>query len=85
MIPQYLSQFVPIASGSSTFGTASTQTVTTQDSSDTFVYDIGELKYGDGTGANTFTTIQVYNGSAWVFVDADGKWAQGFYTWNSGT
>ena len=85
MNPQYLSQFVPIASGSSTFGTASTQTVTTQDSSDTFVYDIGELKYGDGTGANTFTTIQVYNGSAWVFVDADGKWAQGIYTWNSGT
>ena len=83
--PQYLSQFVPIASGSSTFGTASTETVTTQDSSDTYVYKIGELKYGDGTGANTFTTIQVYDGSGWVFVDSDGKWAQGIYAWNAGT
>ena len=83
--PQYISQFVPIASGSSTFGTASTRTVTTQDSTDTYVYDIGELKYGDGTGANTTTTIQVYDGSAWVFVDPDGKWAQGIYVWNGGT
>ena len=83
--PQYISQFVPIASGSSTFGTASTQTITTQDSTDTYVYDIGELKYGDGTGANTTTTIQVYDGSAWVFVDPDGKWAQGIYVWNGGT
>ena len=83
--PQYISQFVPIASGSSTFGTASTETITTQDSSDTFVYNIGELKFGDGTGANTFTTIQVYNGSSWVFVDEAGKWAQGIYAWNSGT
>jgi len=83
--PQYISQFVPIASGSSTFGTASTETITTQDSSDTFVYNIGELKFGDGTGANTFTTIQVYNGSSWVYVDEAGKWAQGIYAWNSGT
>jgi len=83
--PQYLSQFVPIGSGSSTFGTASSETVTTQDSSDTFVYNIGELNFGDGTGANTFTTIQVYNGSSWVFVDEGGKWAQGIYSWNSGT
>jgi hypothetical protein len=85
MSPQYISQFVPIASGSSTFGTASTETVTTQDSSDTFVYNIGELNFGDGTGANTFTTIQVYNGSSWVFVNENGKWAQGIYAWNSGT
>lgn len=85
MSPQYISQFVPIISGSSNFGTASTETVTTQDSSDTFVYNIGELKFGDGTGANTFTTIQVYNGSSWVFVDEAGKWAQGIYAWNSGT
>ncbi len=83
--PQWISQFVPIASGSSTFGTASTETITTQDSTDTYVYKIGELKYGDGTGANTFTTIQVYDGSDWVFVDPDGKWAQGIYVWNGGT
>ena len=83
--PQWISQFVPIASGSSTFGTASTETVTTQDSTDTYVYEIGELKFGDGTGANTFTTIQVYDGSDWVFVDVDGKWAQGIYSWNAGT
>lgn len=83
--PQYISQFIPISSGSSTFGTASTQTITTQDSTDTYVYDIGELKYGDGTGANTKTTIQVYDGSAWVFVDPAGKWAQGIYVWNGGT
>ena len=83
--PQWISQFVPIASGSSTFGTASTETVTTQDSSDTYVYKIGELKYGDGTGTNTFTTIQVYDGSGWVFVDEDGKWAQGIYAWNAAT
>ena len=85
LTPQYVSQFVPIASGSSTFGTASTETQTTQDSKDTYVYDIGELNFGDGTGANTFTTIQVYTGSAWVFVDEDGKWAQGIYAWNAGT
>ena len=85
LTPQYLSQFVPISAGSSTFGTASTETITTQDSSDTYVYKIGELKYGDGTGANTFTTIQVYNGSGWVFVDPAGKWAQGIYAWNAGT
>ena len=83
--PQYISQFTPISSGSSTFGTASTETITTQDSTDTYVYKIGELKYGDGTGANTFTTIQVYTGSAWVFVDPAGKWAQGVYVWNGGT
>ena len=83
--PQYISQFVPISSGSSTFGTASTETITTQDSTDTYVYKIGELKYGDGTGANTFTTIQVYDGSGWVFVDPVGKWAQGIYAWNAGT
>ena len=83
--PQYLSQFVPISSGSSTFGTASTETVTTQDSSDTYVYKIGELNFGDGTGANTFTTIQVYDGADWVFVDPLGKWAQGIYVWNAGT
>jgi len=83
--PQYISQFIPISSGSSTFGIASTQTITTQDSTDTYVYDIGELKYGDGTGANTKTTIQVYDGSAWVFVDPAGKWAQGIYVWNGGT
>ena len=81
--PQYLSQFVPIASGSSTFGTASTQIETTQDSTDTYVYDIGELKYGDGTGANTNTTVQVWDGSAWIFVDSAGKWAQGIYAWNA--
>ncbi|MBP93394.1 MAG: hypothetical protein CMC55_04675 [Flavobacteriaceae bacterium] len=85
LTPQYVSQFVPIASGSSTFGTASTETQTTQASKDTYVYEIGELNFGDGTGANTFTTIQVYTGSAWVFVDEDGKWAQGIYAWNAGT
>ena len=85
LTPQYISQFVPISAGSSTFGTASTETITTQDSSDTYVYKIGELKYGDGTGANTFTTIQVYDGSGWVFVDEAGKWAQGIYAWNAGT
>ena len=83
--PQFMSRFIPIASGGSTFGTASTETVTTQDSSDTFVYKIGELNFGDGTGANTFTTIQVYDGANWNFVDADGKWAQGIYVWNAGT
>mgnify|MGYP003132697437 CR=1 FL=1 len=83
--PQYLSQFVPIASGSSTFGTASVETQTTQDSTDTYVYDIGELKWGDGTGANTFTTIQVWDGANWIFVNSTGKWAQGIYVWNAGT
>ena len=82
--PQYLSQFTPIGS-SGTFGTASSETVTTQDSSDTYVYDIGTLKFGDGTGANTFTTIQIYDGANWIFVDPSGKWAQGIYVWNGGT
>ncbi len=83
--PQYLSQFVPIASGSSTFGTASTEIQTTQDSTDTYVYDIGELKFGDGTGANTNTTVQVWDGADWIFVNPAGKWAQGIYAWNAGT
>ncbi len=86
LTPQYLSEFTPIASGSSTFGTASSSTELTQsNNTDSYVYDIGELKYGDGTGANTFSTIQIYTGSAWIFVDSDGKWAQGIYVWNGGT
>ena len=83
--PPYISQFVPIASGSLNFGTASVETHTAQDSTDTYVYQIGELKWGDGTGANSKTTIQVYDGSDWVFVSSLGKWAQGIYAWNAGT
>tara|TARA_R110002020_G_scaffold28401_6_gene90645 strand:- start:3231 stop:5636 length:2406 start_codon:yes stop_codon:yes gene_type:complete len=82
---QYISQFCPIATGSTDFGTASVETQTTQDSTDTYIYKIGDLKFGDGSGANTFSTIQVWDGSDWVFVNATGKWAQGIYVWNAGT
>ena len=80
--PVLISQFVPVASAAAQFGIASNQTQISQAGNNTFVYDIGEVIYGDGTGANTTSTIQVYNGTSWVFVNPDGKWAQSIYTWN---
>ena len=80
--PPFLSQFVPIASGTTEFGINTQSVQVEQDSSDTFVYKIPDVRFGDGTGANTFTTIQVYNGAAWVFVNENGKWAQGSYSWS---
>ena len=79
--PTFQSQFVPVATGASDFGAASASTQVQQATNDSYIYDIGEIKWGDGTGANTFSTIKVYDGSNWVFVDSQGKWAQLTYTW----
>ena len=38
--------------------------------------------FGDGSGADTNSTFQVYDGSDWVYVSPFGKWAKGIYTWN---
>jgi len=80
--PILISQFVPVASSAAQFGTASNQTEFEQAGNNTFVYDIGEVIYGDGTGANTTSTLKVFDGSSFVFVNPDGKWAENVYTWN---
>ena len=79
--PPFKSIFIPVVQDATDYGTYGTILETQQDSSDNYLYDIGEVFWGDGTGANTFSTIQVYNGSAWVYVSSLGKWAQGSYTW----
>ena len=79
---QEFSIFKPVTTGEINFGTEDEQIEVTQDSSDTFVYNIGKTIWGDGSGSNTSTTIQVLDGSGdWVFVDEAGKWAKGVYTW----
>ena len=83
--PPFKSEFKPVMSGATDFGIDGKELQVTQDTRDTFVYDVGMISFGDGTGANTFSSIKVYNGSNWIFTNANGKWAVGVYSWNSGT
>ena len=76
----YLGTFIPVNSNVS-FGTNTVSLEVKQTGNDSFTYDIGTSIWGDGSGANTMSTIQVYNGADWVFVNAAGKWAKGVYTW----
>ena len=82
LTPPFESFFTPISSGAISFGTAEKKMEVTQDTSDSYIYDIGDIKFGDGTGSNTYTTIQVLDSSGdWIFVNYNGKWAKGVYTW----
>lgn len=81
----FLSRFVPVMVNSQTNATSAQQIQVNQDSSDTFTYEAGEIYFADGSGANSTATIQVWNGSAWVFVDALGKWGLAEHTYDTGT
>lgn len=76
----YEGLFIPVNSNT-TFGISTVILEVTQDGNDTYNYDIGTIVWGDGSGQNTKSTIQVYDGSDWVFVNNSGKWAKGVYTW----
>ena len=79
------SMFVPVKSGGISFGTTAQEVQLEQDGNDKFEYNVGVIAFGDGSGADTNSTFQVYDGSDWVYVDPLGKWAKGIYIWNSGT
>ena len=76
----YFGQFTPVKSDG-TFGIAQSSVQVSQAGNDSYLYDIGETVWGDGSGSNSKSTIKVYDGSDWVFVNAAGKWAKGVYTW----
>ena len=80
--PPLEGMFLGVKTGQVGFGDESISQETTQAGTDNFIYDIGEVKYGDGAGANTTSTIQVKDGSGnWVYCNSTGKWAKGVYTW----
>ena len=76
------SLFVPVQTGGITFGNTGQEIEVEQSGNDAFEYDVGTIAFGDGSGADTNSTFQVYDGSDWVYVDPLGKWAKGIYTWN---
>ena len=75
----YLGMFAPIMDDE--FGIQTQMIEVEQAGNETFGYDIGKVVWGDGSGQNTVSTIQVYDGADWVFVDSNGVWAKGVYTW----
>ena len=79
----FLSRFVPVMVNAQTNATSAQQIQVNQDSSDTFTYEAGEIYFADGSGANSTATIQVWNGSSWVFVDALGKWGLAEHTYDT--
>lgn len=81
----FKSLFVPVKTGGITFGNSSQEIEVQQSGNNKFEYNVGILDFGDGSGSDTNSTFQVWNGSKWVYVDPSGKWAKGIYTWNSGT
>ena len=76
------SMFVPIKSGGIAFGNNTQEIEVEQSGDDKFEYNVGVLDFGDGSGADTNSTFQVYDGANWVYVNPLGKWAKGIYTWN---
>ena len=76
------SLFVPVNTGGITFGTTGQEIEVEQSGNDTYEYNVGVIHFGDGSGAETNSTFQVWNGSNWVYVNPVGKWAKGIYTWN---
>ena len=81
----FTSLFVPVLNNAGAFGVAGEHIQQDQDGNDTYSYNVGTLRFGDGSGANSTSTIQVWDGTNWVFVDPQGKWAKGIYVWNSTT
>ena len=76
------SMFVPIKSGGISFGNSTQEIEVQQSGDDKFEYNVGVITFGDGSGADTNSTFQVYDGADWVYVNPLGKWAKGIYTWN---
>jgi len=76
------SMFVPIKSGGISFGNNTQELEVQQSGNDAFEYSVGVIAFGDGSGADTNSTFQVYDGAEWVYVNPLGKWAKGIYTWN---
>ncbi len=76
------SMFVPIKSGGISFGNSSQEIQVEQSGNDKFEYNVGVIAFGDGSGADTNSTFQVYDGADWVYVNPLGKWAKGIYSWN---
>ncbi len=81
----FYSQFVPVKTAGIHYGTQYQTTEVEQTGTDSYEYNIGMLPFGDGSGADTNSTMQVWDGSNWVYVEQFGKWAKGIYTWNAGT
>ena len=75
----YLGTFIPVKDDQ--FGISKQKLEVEQSGNDSYIYDIGSTVWGDGSGQNTFSTIQVYDGANWVYVNSSGKWAKGVYTW----
>ena len=78
----FQSLFVPVQSGGISFGTNSQEIEVAQSGNNSYEYDVGVIGFGDGSGADTNSTIQVWDGSGWIYVDPLGKWAKGIYTWS---
>ena len=76
------SLFVPVKTGGISFGNNTQEIQVAQSGDDKFEYNVGTIAFGDGSGADTNSTFQVYDGSDWVYVSPFGKWAKGIYTWN---
>ena len=78
----FQSIFSPVKSGAISFGETSQEIQVEQSGNDSYEYDVGLIAFGDGSGADTNSTYQVYDGSDWVYVNPLGKWAKGIYTWS---
>lgn len=76
------SLFVPILNTPDELSVTRSQIQVTQSGANTYEYQIGLIDHGDGSGANTKATIQVWDGSSWIYVNPLGKWAIGQYTWS---
>ena len=74
--------FSPVKTGGISFGDTSQEIQVEQSGNDSFEYDLEVIAFGDGSGADTNSTYQVYDGSDWVYVNPLGKWAKGIYSWS---
>jgi len=76
------SLFVPVKTGGITFGNSAQEVEVNQSGDDKFEYNVGVVDFGDGSGSDTNSTFQVYDGANWVYVNPLGKWAKGIYVWS---
>ena len=84
--PPYEGLFVPIESASSTStGTFAVKTISTANNLNSYIYNVGQVIWGDGSGSNSKSTMLVYDGANWVYVNPLGKWNKATITWNAGT
>jgi len=69
-----------LLNSSLSLGTAGTKIVTETNESDTSQLFLGQTNWGDSPLDSDASSIQVYNGSAWVFTDPSGDWGIGTIT-----